>query len=58
MAHGQELKGICKTTDNSKGLGYTAICHLLFVWEGKDRKGEKEEARKAGRQQEGRQMLL
>lgn len=24
--------GICKTKDNSKGLGQTAICHLLFVW--------------------------
>lgn len=32
--------------------------NVCLFGEGKDRKGEKEEARKAGRQQEGRQMLL
>lgn len=51
--------GICKTKDNSKGLGWTVVCHLSCLFgEGMNRGWEKEEAREAGRQKEGRQILL
>lgn len=53
MAHGLELS--VKLWIISKGLARLRLAMSCLFEKGKNREGEKEEARKAGRQQEGRQ---
>lgn len=43
MAHGLELKAICKTMDNSKGLGGLLFAIPCLFGEGTNREGKKEE---------------
>lgn len=56
VAHGLKLS--VKLWIISKGLVRLRFAMSCLCGKGKNREEEKEEARKAGRQQEGRQMLL
>lgn len=58
MAHGLEPMASIKLRITPKGLVGLLFATSCLFGEGMNRAREKEELRKAGRQKEGRQMLL